>query len=526
MIVKDGTNMVRPLVLSRDDGSATVLLPEAEQAALEAARDAQVILHGYYFTWVTKPRPGLADSVAHEAGGKQVTLDARAPAALHQTLSGVIPISLSEMPDPLAVYATIRRKAEISAAWAVGDAALRGAARRAVAKLEDRRAAAVMEHQGLDRFDSLDRTLGDAGLAGVLATSAIHVQALTGLPVTDIVRDGTSALYLRGSGEVILLSLSRNGGEDRRAERFSDVGHALTSLAAEGVGYEELNLSAGTVQRLLDRSLAIRPASGVLRRWETRMAGANVPGFLLAAMATVQGIENAIARAHDMRRQGRPFTELDLDSMYKQGVERFAASVGVSNCILPYFNIIHAGERSVYPAVPSSAAITERTRTVKFDMGVQVVDGRGLIRGCSDIARTCALGDNPTKMASVLDQVLRESLPRALRVGMSGTEIHRTGVAALGKHERTLRELGYLLPGRAVDDYRRDCGHALGRQTPSSVHFLPNDRETVEAGMVVCLELVWPMYDEVFAHEDMWFVSDDGLVNMTRHTWWPRDNGF
>jgi Xaa-Pro aminopeptidase len=520
IIVKDGTDMVRPLVLTKDDAPVAVFLPEVEQPALAVARDAPVILHGYYFTWDTEPRASLADCVAREAAGRQVTLDAGVPAALHQTLSGVVPIALSAMQDLPALYATALPRAEVESAWTADDSALRNAARLAAAKLEDPRGPAIVERQGSDRFASLDRTLEDAGLAGVFATSPIHVQGLTGLSIDDIVRHGTAALYLRGDCEIVLLRLSPNGGEERRLGRFVDVIDALSTLAKEPVGYEDLHLPFGTVQRLLDRSLEIRSASGVLRKWETRTAGANAPGFLIASMATVQGIEYAIDRAQELCHQGRTFTEVDLDSIYREAVGRFAASVGLPNSILPYFDIIQAGERTVYPAVPTSCAITERTRTVKFDMGVQVVDSRGLIRGCSDLARTCAFGDKATAMAAALDHVLLEGLPRTLRAGVSGADMYRGGLAALREHESAFRRLGYLLPSRTIEGYHRDCGHALGRQTPSSVHFLPNDHEVVEEGMVVCLELVWPVGDEVFAHEDIWIVDHDRPVNITRHTGW------
>jgi Xaa-Pro aminopeptidase len=520
VIVKDAADMVRPLVLTEEDAPVAVFLPEVEQAALAAARDARVILHGYYFTWVTQPRASLADSVARETGGMPVTLDVWAPAALYRTLSAALPVILSEMQDLPAVYATILPRAEVAAAWTADDAALRDAARRAAARLEDARATAVIEHQGSDRFALLDRTLGDAGLAGVFVTSPLHVQAFAGLPIVDAMRHGTAALYVRGGEEVVLLSPSPNSGVGRRLDRFSDVVDALSNLAKGPIGYEDLHLPAGIVQRLLDRSLEIRPASGLLRRWETRTAGLNAPGFLLASMATVQGIEYTIARARELWRQGRTFTEIDLDSVYKEAVERFAATVGLPSSILPYFDIIHVGERTVYPAAPTSAAVTERTRTVKFDMGVQVVDSRGLIRGCSDVARTCTFGDRAAAMAAALDQVLREGLPRTLRAGVCGAEMYQGGLAALREHESTFRNLGYLLPNSAIEGYRRDCGHALGRQTPSSVHFLPDDREVIEEGMVACLELVWPMRDEVFAHEDIWFVSHDGPVNITRHTGW------
>jgi Xaa-Pro aminopeptidase len=520
-IVMDGTDMVRPLVLTRDDVPAAVFVSEVEQPALAAARPAPLVLHGYYFTWDTEPRASLAECVVRAAEGARVTLDAEAPAALHHMLSGRGEMLLSDAPDPPRVHATVLPRSAVETAWRADEAALRTAARRAASRLQDARGRDVTEHAGPDRFGTLDRTLEDSGLSGVLASSPLHVQALTGFSIAEIVRHGTAALYLTAAGEVVLLSrVTRAGGGERPAGQFSSIIEALASLANGAVGYEDLHLAAGVVRSLRDRSVDVRPASAALRRWETRTAGANAPGFLLASLATVQAIEFAIAGAHEQRRRGSGFTEEDLDRVYREALGRFAAAVGLPAGIRPYFDIVQAGERTPYPAVPTSFAITDRTRTVKFDMGVQVVDGRGLIRGCSDIARTCAFGDAASAMNDVLDQVLRNGLPRTLRPGVSGAEAYRGGVASLKEHEEAFRRLGYLAPHMTAEGYRRDCGHALGRQTPSSVHFLPDDQEVVEDGMVICEELVWPVGNDVFAVEDIWFVGPDGPVNVTRHTGW------
>jgi Xaa-Pro aminopeptidase len=387
--------------------------------------------------------------------------------------------------------------------------------------LQDPRGRDVVEYVGPDRFSTLDRTLADAGLSGVFVSSPLHVQALTGLSIDEIIRHGTAALYLTATREVVLLThVPRAAGGGRSPGQFPDAAEAIASLATGTIGYEDLHLPAGVVRSLLDRSLDVRPASAALRRWETRMAGASAPGFLLAALATVQAIEYAITRAHELRRRGSGFTEADLDGAYREALERFATAVGLPGGIRPYFDIIQAGERTLYPAVPTSFAITERTSTVKFDMGVQVVDSHGLIRGCSDIARTCAFGGTASAMNDALDQVLHDGLPRALRAGVSGAEAYRGGLTALKEHEAAFRQLGYLAPSKTAEGYRRDCGHTLGRQTPSSIHFLPDDHETVEEGMVICAELVWPTGDDVFALEDIFFVGSSGPVNVTRHTAW------
>jgi Xaa-Pro aminopeptidase len=519
-IVMDGPDMVRPLVLLSQDTPVAVFLAEAEQPALAVARPAPVVLHGYYFTWDTEPRAGLVECATRAANGARVVLDATAPAALHRALSDKMDVILSDAPSLPAIRASVLARPAVEAAWRADDAVLRSAAYRAASCLQDPRGRDVVEYRGPDRFDTLDRTLAREGLSGVFVSSPLHVQAMTGFSIDEIVRHGTAALYLTTTREIILLSRLPDATGGRSLGPFPNIAEALDGLANGAIGYEDLHLPAGVLRSLQDRSLDMRPASALVRRWETRMAGATVPGFLLAALATVQAIEYAIAEARALRRQGSVFTEEALDAAYREALRRFAAAVGLADGIRPYFDIIQAGERTLYPAVPTSFAITGRTRTVKFDMGVQVIDSRGLVRGCSDIARTCAFGDEASAMNDALDQVLREGLPRSLRAGITGADAYRGGIASLRDHEAAFRRIGYLPSSKTADGYRRDCGHALGRQTPSSVHFLLDDQEILEEGMVACAELVWPAGSDVFALEDIWFIGPGGPVNVTRHTRW------
>ena len=250
------------------------------------------------------------------------------------------------------------------------------------------------------------------------------------------------------------------------------------------------------------------------------MAGANVPGFLLASLSAVQGMDYTVAHARSLHTAGRGFTEEDLAVIYRATVQRFERSLGAAVSLRPYFEVIQAGERTPYPAAPSSFPITASTQTIKFDMGIHVVDRRGLVRACSDLARTCAFGPEASEMNTMLDHVLRHELSPAIRPAQSGGDVYGAGVAALRRHESQFRALGFLPDDLAADDYARDCGHGLGRQTPCTVHFVRGAQTTLEAGMVACAELVWPRGRSVFAVEDAWYLDADRPVNLTRHVGW------
>jgi Xaa-Pro aminopeptidase len=523
-IVMDATDMVRPLVLRRGDHTVAVFVAESEQPALAWAKAAPVVLHGYYFTWDTRPRSGLSEAVAGATGGAPIRLDAAAPAALYETLAKSVDVAVTLPASLPPVHAFRLPAGEVDARWDASDSELRAAARRAAKCLEDEHRDAVVEGVAPSRFTVLDATLQEAGLDGVLATSPLHVQALTALSFQEIARARPAALHLRGEPDVIVLAESESLPVTAASiGRYADLPNAIVALASGRIGYEELHLSIGLLRFLSERYSDFAPASETVRRWEDRMAAANAPAFLLASLSVVQGMDFAIQHAHALRDAGEQYTEEDLAVAYRSALERFAASLEMTARILPYFEIIQAGERTLYPAMPSSFPITAATQTIKFDMGTLVVDRRGLIRGCSDLARTCAFGPQAAEMNAALDAILRDDLPRGIRPGRSGGEVYASGVAALKEHEPRFRALGFLPSGTAAEGYARDCGHGLARQTPCTVRFAAGVRAVLEDGMMACAELVWPHRRNVFAVEDAWFLDGRGGVNLTRHTGWVWD---
>jgi len=523
-IVMDATDMVRPLVLQRGGETQAVFLAESEQPALAWAKPGRVILHGYYFTWDTRPRPGLADAVATAADGAKILLDPDAPAALLRTLQASATVEIGAAPPPAPVYAFELATVDVDQRWSADEGDLQAAARRAAGKLEDHRGGAAIGATAPKRFPTLERTLQEAGLDGILLTSPLHVQGLTGFPLEDLKRGSVAALYMRGERDVILLAQSDSVPPlTRRLGRHVTLAAALAAFAQGRIGYEDLHLPAGALHALTDRYGDLVRASETVRRWEDRMAAANVAGFLLASLSAVQGMDYAIEHARHLSETGRGYTEEDLLVVYRNAVQRFAQSLGTACQVRPYFEIIQAGERSAYPAVPSSFPITASTHTIKFDMGIHIVDRRGLIRGCSDLARTCAFGAEASEMNATLDRVLRYELPLAIQPGRTGGDVYASGVASLTRHEAQFRALGFLPDGLTAKGYARDCGHGLGRQTPCTVHFVAGSTATLEDGMVTCAELVWPLGPNVFAVEDAWFLDGAQQVNLTRHTGWVWD---
>lgn len=516
-IASDARDMFNPYVLLDDDTVRHVFLAEFESPVLAVAKPAPVTLFGYYFTWDSPgPRPTLADALATTTGGAPVAIDPEAPIGLMNAIAARLRVIVNAVP-PVQVWASTLPLEAARRAWAAGAADIRDAAQRAAARLIDPRAVEALDLPSADRFDVLDRTIAEAGLDCLLVTSPIHVQGVTGFPLDRIAAAGLAALYRRGESDVILFARSPQDFPDASSVgAHLDLADAVVRHGGHQLGYEELHLQAGLAHRLLDRRGHAHPASDVVRRWEDRMGGTETGAFLLAALSTVWATEQTISNAWRLRHDGRVFSEEDLAATYDDALRRFSVSVGLADNIKPHFKVIQAGERTLYPAVPTPYAITERTRTIKFDMGNRVVDSRGLVRGCSDLARTCAFTPSAAEMTAVLDNVIREDLPTVVWAGVSGDEVYQRGIEALRGKAGRIRSLGYLPEDRDVEDYRRDFGHTLGRQSPASVHFSSGDKGIVENSMIVCTEIVWPLGQDVFAQEDAWVLTSDGLVNLTR----------
>ncbi len=520
IIVMDARDMVSPFVLLEGESPRGVFLSEAESPVLEAARPCPVVLYGFYFTWDSPgPRPSLAESVASASAGGSLLLDPQSPIGLLQALRAHVPVRVADGPSPSEVWVSSLSRSEVEAAWSAAEGDVRDAALRAARYLRDPRAVEALQIEPPKRFATLDRTLGEADLGSVLATAPIHVQGLTGLALEDVTQFEAAAVFCRGADEVALITRSdKIPAEGRRPRRYPNIVEAVADVASDPLGYEELHLSSGIAQRLFEHQARPVPASAVLRRWEDRMAGANVAGFLLASMSAIQSIEYAIDAAVRLRSAGQEYTEADLATKYNDAVRRFAETVGLPDQIRPSFRIIQAGERTLYPALATPYLIGDRTRTIKFDMGNRVLDRRGLIRGTSDLARTCTFDPEATAMAALLDDFVRKSLWTSLIAGKSGVEVYRDGIGILRVLEPRIRSLGFLPTGRSVEGYRRDCGHSLGRQGCCSVHFGAGEAGVLEDSMVACTEVVWPVGGNSFAQEDAWFLTPGGPVNLTRHT--------
>ena len=363
-------------------------------------------------------------------------------------------------------------------------------------------------------FDVLDRLAAAAKLGGIFVSAAFDVEMFAGLRQAVAEDFGVTAYYRPCADDIVVLSAKPLDQLGLRALGVEEsLSAALAKLAAGVTGFQRDHLPIAVFQRLEARGMQLTDATYCLRRWFDERAGTDLLYFITAANAVLAGVEHA--KAFIRRMIGGAISERDLAAVYHQGVADFVAFVGMSGRVMPYFDIIHPGERTLLPAIAGNYPVEPSNKTIKFDMGLLVTDSFGIVRGCSDIARSISFDPNLQAVHDKLRALLVDRLIPSIKPGMSGGEIHRIGVDILRPMSDELKSCGMLHPDMEIEGYTRDCGHTLQRQTLATVHFLPGFKETLHAGMLGCTEFVWPIDDKILACEDGYYVTADGAIPFT-----------
>jgi Xaa-Pro aminopeptidase len=337
----------------------------------------------------------------------------------------------------------------------------------------------------------------------------------TGLPSQVAEQYGMACLFVPGDEHVTIFAKRPFDRPDFEAAGQSvSLAQAVRSVVGDRpLGIEEGHLGIGVYDALSEAGCAARPSVSILRRWMDHRAGTDLPYFIVAANAVLAGFRRA--SDYIVRHVQAGVTERDANAIFAAGASEFAKSVGMDGRIGLYFDIIHSGERTLLPAIAGDHPILPAHQTIKFDMGILVGDAFGCVRACSDIARTLSPSRALEQCHDDLRALLVDRLIPQMRPGMSGGDIHALGVRSLRECEAGLRKAGLMREGATMDGYTRDCGHTIHRTTSGSVYFLPGVKETIEPGMLGCVEYVWPIDDKIIAVEDGYYVTDTEVIPFT-----------
>lgn len=515
-IFKSSPGSVSPVIVKNDDRE-TVVLSEADSAAYAVATgNRPVLTYGRYFKWRddhSVPSMNFGDAVRSLAGEGPLEVDADFPMARFKSLADTGPVTLTEATQPPDLHVFHKSRAELEERWNQMrcedadrlDGFVRGL--RHGAKLGD-----LMRSESTG-FSQLDALCRQSGFDALFITSPHEVEIFSGLPARLNEQSSIVACFIPNADDIVLLSPESCADACRVSTVPFSLPQSLRSLARQNIGAEMDVLSANRWLELQAAGFEMRDATPLLRRWQDHRAGGDLVYFILTANAVLAGIE--AAKRHLIGSQEKSLSERDLADAFRRGAEDFASCLGFAGRVSGYFDLIHSGARTLLPARAANYPVSLTDQTVRFDLGLSVVDASGCVRGVSDIARTVCRDPKVQDAHDKLRNILVDQLIPAIRPRMTGAQIHAAGVDFLRPMEREMRSLGLLPKGVGVDGYRRDCGHALNRQTISSVYFLPSVSARIEEGMVGCAEYVWPIDTVLLAVEDSFILASDGGIPFT-----------
>jgi Xaa-Pro aminopeptidase len=504
-------------VLVESEGRRTVIIndPDAE-AARALPADVATIRYGRYFTWdmdSVEPALDFADAVRRAANGKTLICDAYLPQSRYEALAATGPISLEGRSAIPKVHVYRKSLAEIEAQWATTRASDCAPLQPYLAGFPHARALTEALERPSEGFPWLEKLCRRSGLDALYVTSPYEVELFTGLPDAMAEAHGITAIYVAGEDHATICAAKPIA----RADFVPDGGaRVLSRLLGEvgKVGAQKNEMPAALWQPLAAAGVALIEGDTVLRRWQDCRAGTDFGYFVFAANAVIEGF--AAAETFFDRAKGAHLTERDLAAAYRDGVNRFRERIGFKGHYSPYFEIVHSGARTPLPATAADYPVSHEDLTIAFDMGIVVRDSAGCARAVSDIARTICATQRLADARDQLRRALIDGLIPRIRPGLTGEQIHAIGVDCLRPLEPMLRAAGLLPEGKGVTDYRRDCGHAIHRQTVSSIYFVPGNRETIEEGMLGCVEYVWPVGDILIGVEEGYLVTREATLPFTR----------
>lgn len=316
------------------------------------------------------------------------------------------------------------------------------------------------------RLDRLTGLLDSRGLAALIVTTPANVRYLTGYV-------GSNGIAVVGAGGRVLFTDSRYAVSAREQvgaaevvigtrDLLGDVAVRVGALAAGGaIGVEgdDLTLTRHTRLQELLGGVATEPTRGLVEGLRAIKDADEVATMRRAAGVADRALRAVLERGIVGRSEREVAFALHA-AMLDEGAQE------------PSFPVIVAsGPRGARPHhVPGPERIPPDALVV-IDLGA-VVDGY-----CSDMTRTVATGELPTRLREIYDLCLdaQRAAMEAARGGM--------GAADLDAVARTrIAEGGY------GEHFGHGLGHGVGLVIHERPGVRPESSDTLEAGMAVTIE--------------------------------------
>lgn len=519
-IRRDSHRVVRPIgLVGERESLLLVRQQEHGNARTAGVPDARLCLYEPYVTFDPRLRripaaASFAAAVAERAEGGVVEVGADLPERHLRALRDEgtrVDLRLPE-PDPVdVVRIRVNDVLRTFRSWRRGGVA----AVRPLLTAIDRLAplATELTWEADSRFEDLERRLTAVSAQAVLVSSPPNATELTGSP-----HAGGWVLWSRNADEVHVITPRHGSPAGAPSARFPDLGAAVGALAgsAARIAVEDEWMRADEADLLRRAGLETVGFSRQLGTWRDLRDREDLPFQLIAARASVEAIEGAIAWAHEQLDAGRAVTELDVHRRHLGLVQDFRRTHALPMTISPYMVNAHSSHRVIQPCLPAAHVLDPDDECMMLDAGVKVGFG-GVVLGTSDMARSLVRGERYTSAYAVVREVVtREVIPR-IRAGATMESIHDTAMDAVGRRRADLEQLRMLDPGvDFLEAYRRrNVGHLMGKQESFSNEFRPGDRHALRPGDLGAAELPWIFGDVAVTYEDMWYIDGSGAVHVT-----------
>lgn len=518
----DGYRSAMPLMAVMDDGPPLVFLKEIDRSNVEKLKnqEARFVWYAPYFSFggLREPSdayPDLVSAVRGELSGVP-SVDSGMTIELlwelGQTIAEAPEIGLRFQP-PRHHY--VIKRTDVPAAFDRGRQEIRDAAAPLIADLGSDRFGPWLAREPEDGFARLDGLMEEAGIDALLVASPLSIQDLTGIPMRTIGEE-VWAVWLRGSDCIHVLSHQELALGELPQSRKASVDSVRELTGGSRLGVEDVALSFQAALSFDVLSVS-EPATGLLRRWRELRSWEDLSAYVIGARVTLEGIQDALSMVEQRFAEGAPVTEMDAYERYRSKTASFIRERGLPIRIRTYFTHSHAGDRSHFPASAIDHPIP-RESSLKIDGGLELYDSRGMFLGVSDITRSAVGTPEAREFYDLLDRALVEGALAACRPGVKGSDVFAAGMAYLEPHRQAIVEGGFMPASDAPmgDLFRRNIGHLIGKQEPATVEFRAADDGSLEAGMVAAAEFQWPYAGYCIGTEDVFLVTEDGPLNLTR----------
>ena len=532
----DGYKDVTPILIKAGKQYA-LLMKEVETgnftpggAGEPALKNGKVktIYYSSYFTWdkVAKKKaefpPDEVTALGKAFKAKEIKIHPDMPLGRFRRLKQGFDLAFAADPGfkektwvyrlkPQNAEAAFLRKRRAITRWA-----LRATDRDLELTPEDRKTVKKLLHMAPFRsFKMLDDLMREKGMTGLLSSSPVNVQEMTGLPY-DQIRGDLLGLYVRGKVYLLSQYPLKNFGLKKEEVAFPTLKEAISYLAGRGpLGVEEKNLD---ISRALTLGLnRLRDASDLFRAWREVRSGQDLGAYIIAALATKDAIEGALIMAAKKLAENKPVFEKDVEKKFYRLLKEYEKKAKIPIQLTPYFMVLHSGVRTPYPSLPGNYRLSTQIRSLKLDAGILVKD-QGLILACSDLARSLVMDPTGKDLYDLLEKAMLEAAIPGGKDGRTGEEVYWAGMKPILREEKKLRGWELLPPNGFLEkDYNRDIGHTFGKQDSPTLFFKKGEKsQKLRQGMVSAIEFQWPYKGYAFGVEDMFVAGPKYGINITR----------